>query len=137
MAIRLLRSSVALLLDVLLVTGGVAAVAVALPNPSSRSMILRTTSATSSCQQAPVTVSYSELPQGVGAKGVAVTLNDLDTSGTACRGKAVRVALLTVRDANRPVIDTGTVPATGSTMSLPFPSVRPADVVGVNVAFSG
>ena len=85
----------------------------------------------SSCQAAPLHVSFGSSPAGV----LEVTVRGLDTAARACGGKALAVTLhaSTHTDHER----TTTVPTSGSTVTIDYPDVAAADVIGATVAVSG
>jgi hypothetical protein len=97
-------------------------------------------SVVAACQSGTATVSYSptysaSLP---GYQTTTVTLGNLDTSSSGCGGKAVRVSLTGPSGSNALLGEqTGTVPTSGSTMTLSFAGVKASDVTGVHVVIGG
>jgi len=98
-------------------------------------------SAVAACQAGTVSVSYtagynSAAPAGY--RATTVTVGNLDTSGAACGGKAIRVTLTGPGASNASLGEqTGTVPSSGTSMNFGFAGVNASDVTGVHVVVSG
>ena len=93
------------------------------------------------CQAGALNVSYAPTYSAsatAGYRATTVTVNGLDTAGTACGTKAIRVTLTGPGASNASLAEqTGTTPSTGTTMAFTFSSVSASDVTGVHVTISG
>ena len=99
------------------------------------------TSAVAACQAAALNVTYtpsyqSSLP---GYEATTVTVNNLNETGGACGGKAIRVTLTGPGASNASLGEqTATLPTgAGTTQAFTFSGVKAADVTGVHVVISG
>ena len=93
-----------------------------------------------SCQAGTVTGTYTPAYTATAPAGYKVSnivLNGLDTTGTGCGSKAISV---TLTDSSNAILGTftGTVPTTGTSMSIAAGSTIPvASVSGLNIAIDG
>jgi hypothetical protein len=98
-------------------------------------------SAVAACQTGAVSVSYTSSYNAAapaGYRATTVTVGNLDTTAGACGGKAIRVTLTGPGASNASLGEqTGTVPSSGSSMSLAFAGVNASDVTGVHVVIAG
>jgi hypothetical protein len=90
------------------------------------------------CQSGTLAVSYTPAySQSIpGYAATSVTVGNIDTSGAACGGKAIRVTLVDTSNASLGE-STGTVPTSGSAMTFTLSGVSASSVAGVHVAISG
>ena len=95
-------------------------------------------SAVAACQAGTVSVSYtSTYASGVpGYQATNVNLGNLDTTAGACGSKAVKVTLSGTGNSSIGEY-TGTVPSSGTTMSLTASGIAASSVTGVSVVIAG
>jgi hypothetical protein len=96
------------------------------------------TSAVVACQSGSVSVAYSSTYSAAvpGYQATTVTLGNLDTSSGACGGKAAKVTLSGAGNASLGEY-TGTIPTSGSTLSMSVSGVSASSVTGVAVVIAG
>lgn len=96
------------------------------------------TSTVAACQAGTVSVTYTSTyaSSTPGYQATTVTLGNLDTTSGACGGKAVKVTLSGAGDASLGEY-TGTVPGSGTTLSMTVAGVSAESVTGVAVAIAG
>lgn len=95
-------------------------------------------SAVAACQTGTLAVSYTPAYNATipGYAATSVTVGNIDTTTTACGGKAIRVTLTDASNASLGE-NTGTVPTSGTSMTFTLSGVSAASVAGVHVAISG
>lgn len=95
-------------------------------------------SVVAACQAGTVSVSYTaSYASGVpGYQATNVNLGNLDTTSGGCGGKAVKVTLSGSGNASLGEY-TGTVPSSGTTMSLTASGIAASSVTGVSVVIAG
>ena len=97
------------------------------------------TTAVAACQAGTINVTYTPTYSATataGYRATTVTLNGLDTAGSACGSKSYKVTLTGAADASLGEA-TGTTPSTGTTAALTFTNVSAAAVTGVHVTIYG
>ncbi|HEY3211250.1 MAG TPA: hypothetical protein VGL18_15965 [Actinomycetota bacterium] len=98
-------------------------------------------SVVAACQAGTVSVSYTpsySASAPAGYRATTVTVGNIDTSPSACGGKAIQVTLTGPGGSNASLGEqTGTTPTSGSSMSFTFASVSASDVTGVHVVIAG
>jgi hypothetical protein len=96
------------------------------------------TAAVAACQSGTVNVTYTPTysSSAPGYQATTVTLNGLDTAGSACGSKSYKVSLTDASNASLGE-QTGTTPSTGTTTALTFTGVSAAAVTGVHVSIYG
>jgi hypothetical protein len=95
-------------------------------------------SAVAACQAGTVSVGYTSTYSAAvpGYQATNVTLGNLDTTAGGCGGKAVKVTLTGAANGSLGEY-TGTVPSSGSTMSLAASGISASSVTGVHVVIAG
>jgi hypothetical protein len=91
------------------------------------------------CQAGTVSVSYTSSYSAsapVGYQATNVNLGNLDTTSGGCGGKAVKVTLSGAANVSLGEY-TGTVPSSGTTMSLSASGIAASSVTGVSVVIAG
>jgi len=131
-----MRRTVLGLIIAILVFAGVYGLAASL-NVSS-STLGAGSSAVAACQTGTLSVSYTPAYSATvpGYAATSVSVGNIDTTTTACGGKAIRVTLTDASNASLGE-STGTVPTSGSSMTFTLSGVSASSVAGVHVAISG
>ena len=97
-------------------------------------------SVVAACQAGTINVTYTasySATAPAGYRATTVTLNNLDTAASACGSKSVKVTLTGPSGSDASLGEqTGTTPASGTTMPLTFTGVNAADVTGIYVTIS-
>jgi hypothetical protein len=93
------------------------------------------------CQGGTLDLSYATAYNATatpGYRATVVTVGNLDTSGSACGGKAIKITLTGPGGSAASLGEqTGTVPSSGTSMNLTFTGINASDVTGAHVTIAG